>query len=138
MEPTSQQELKQLLDEGKISQEEYQELKQAMAERDAERKSDCDINIKGDFQLELKSRDLGKIAAILVLGGFILPTLIYFFFDFADGPNSKPNLMLFYFLFGVIELAGFMLGIISWKDSFGKAATITAGILLLLSILFIA
>ena len=33
MEPTSEQELKQLLDEGRISEEEYQQLKEAMKQR---------------------------------------------------------------------------------------------------------
>ncbi|MHC4905554.1 MAG: hypothetical protein ACYTEN_06990 [Planctomycetota bacterium] len=33
MEPTSEQELKQLLDEGRISQEEYQQLKEAMQQQ---------------------------------------------------------------------------------------------------------
>ena len=33
MEPTSEQELKQLLEEGKITEEEYQQLKKAMKQR---------------------------------------------------------------------------------------------------------
>jgi hypothetical protein len=139
---SSEQELKQLLDEGNISKEEYQELKRAMAERDAENESDCDINIKGDFQLELKSRDLGKIALVLVLGGIALFAFAIWSshnYRHPTDPNLRRgvgswNIVLF---FGM-ELAGFVMGIISWKNGFGKAAAITAGILLLLSILFVA
>jgi len=89
---------------------------------------------------EAKSKSvhkLGIIASILVLVGFILPALAYFWFYLVVWPNKKPQLVLFLFLFGAIELAGFMIGFISWKDRFGKAAAITSGALLMLSALLL-
>jgi len=136
MEPTSEQELKQLLDEGRVTQEEYQELKQAMAERDAEKKSDCDINIKGNFQLELCSQDLGKLALILALGGIILPMLGYTAVDLLAGPDAGASLGPWVFLFYGMEIPALVIGSLSWKTVFGKAGTVTAAIVLLLSLNF--
>ena len=69
MEANSEQELEQLLDEGKISQEEYQELKQAMAENNKSQAIEQN-------ETEHKSNSiykLGKIALVLTLGGITLP-----------------------------------------------------------------
>lgn len=134
MEPTSEQELKQLLDEGKITEEEYKELKRAMAEKG---KSHAVEQEGGENEVQ-SARNLGKIALILTLGGIVLPALGYFVFDFLTGPNSGPALWPWFFLFWGMELAGLVTGIISWKSGFGKAAAITAGVLLLLSVKFIA
>ena len=135
MEPTSEQELKQLLDEDRITEKEYKELKQAMVET-------TKMQSVEQEQGENKSNSvhkLGKIALVLTLCGIILPVSCYFLVDtFLYPPNAGTALWPWFFLFWGMELAGFVMGIISWKNGFGKAAAITAGILLLLSVLFIA
>ena len=134
MEPTSEQELKQLLDEGRITEEEYHELKQAMDQKNKEKPVEHERgeNIPG------LPHKLGKIALILALGGIVIPALCYFIMERLSPANVGPKIGPYILLFFGMELAGLVTGIISWKSGFGKAAAITAGILLLLSVKFVA
>ena len=137
MEPTSQQELKQLLDEGKVTEEEYYELKQAMDQKNKEKPVEHE---KGENKSQ-SAHKLGKIALALTLCGIVLPAIGFWSVNaMAHSRDSNMNAAIgpWFFLFWGMELSGFVMGIISWKNGFGKAAAITAGILLLLSVLFIA
>ncbi|MBL7214162.1 MAG: SHOCT domain-containing protein [Phycisphaerae bacterium] len=135
MEPTSEQELKQLLEEGKITEEEYHELKHAMTEINKGQSTSQD----GTKNISNPPHKLGKFALILTLGGVVLPVMGYFVVDtFLCPPNAGTAIGPWFFLFWGMDFAAFVIGIISWKDSLGKAAAITAGILLVLSIIFVA
>ena len=134
MEPTSEQELKQLLEEGRITEEEFQELKRAMAEKG---KSQA-VEQQGSENEVQSARKLGKIALVLTLGGIALPAIIYNLVNMRSSPNSSPAIWPFVILYFGMELAGFVMGIIAWKDGLGKAAAITAGTFMILSVLFAA
>ena len=54
MQPTSEQELKQLLDEGKITEEEYQQLKEAMQEKVSEDNGLSEKMSEGEYALRKK------------------------------------------------------------------------------------
>ena len=138
MEPTSEQELKQLLDESRITEDEYQDLKQAMAEKDKSQP----IEQKQSESKADSTYKLGKIALILALGGVMLCAFAFwssYTYSHPTDPNIRRGVNGGQVILSLaMELAGFVMGIISWKSNFGKAAAITAGILLLLSVLFIA
>lgn len=134
MEPTSEQELKQLLEEGKISEEEYDDLKQAMAEKHKVYSAEHE---GAETKPNLASK-LGKIALILVLSGIVLPAILYIVTDIWFSANGSPEIGPFVIMYLGMELPGFVMGIISWKDKFGKAATITAGLFMAMTIKFFA
>lgn len=56
MEPTSEQELKQLLEEGKITEEEYQQLKEAV--RGRKPNEDIKLNTMSDGEFKLRKKML--------------------------------------------------------------------------------
>ncbi|MHC4881586.1 MAG: SHOCT domain-containing protein [Planctomycetota bacterium] len=69
MEPTSEQELKQLLDEGRISQEEYQQLKEAMQQQlQSPTMSDGELKLRKKLLLFSLTMCIIGLPAGLVLG----------------------------------------------------------------------
>ena len=69
MEPTSEQELKQLLDEGRITEQEYQELLEAIRQKETVQKPIEKPN-------EHKPRTgYGRAALILMITGILLPII---------------------------------------------------------------
>ena len=73
MEPTSEQELKQLLDEGKITEEEYQQLKEAMQKK-MSKSNGCSENMsKGELALRKKMLIFSLICCVIGLpAGLVL------------------------------------------------------------------
>ena len=120
MEPSSEQELKQLLEEGKISQEEYQELQEAIQQKETPVKS------ISEPKQPKPGNNYGKAALILMIAGLLLPiaTIVSVMllipigvrFQFLVGP---------FILLGILcELLAFIFGIIGWKTKSGKFAAI--------------
>jgi hypothetical protein len=131
---SSEQELKQLLDEGKLSQQEYQELKQAMAEKNKVQ----DVKQEEGENRSDSIYNLGKNALLLALGGILIPFLGYLFVELFGGPDSGADIEPWMFLFYGMEIPALVIGSISWNTGFGRAATVTAAILILLSLNFFA
>ena len=127
MEPTSEQELKQLLEEGKITEEEYQELLEAIRQKET-------VQEQVEKQNEPKPRTgYGKAALILMIIGFLLPLASVVFnivisMQAANGLQPKRMVMFtgcpFLFLGFLCLLLAFIFGIIGWKATSGKIAAI--------------
>ncbi|MCK5113679.1 MAG: hypothetical protein KAR11_02830 [Phycisphaerae bacterium] len=128
---SSEEELTKLREEGKVSQAEYEELHAAMAKQ-----SDEKIPLEAD---KPKSKDkLGKLALILMLTGFVLHAVLWWFVDSAAQGRS-PNLAApkpWFFLGVAFEISAFVLGIIAWSSAFGKAVVVTIAFILVLLVLF--
>lgn len=119
MEPTSEQELKALLEEGKITQEEYEQLLGAIHQKD---KSPSGF----DVPVQPKSRaGFGRTALILMLAGILLP-LVLFALAVVSGGGLKWAVLSI--IVGTLcvpcEIAAFIFGIIGWKSPAGKVAAI--------------
>ncbi|MHC5146840.1 MAG: hypothetical protein ACYSOK_07075 [Planctomycetota bacterium] len=128
MEPTSEQELKQLLEEGKITEQEYQELLEAIRQKETVQKP-LDVPQK---PTEPKPRTgYGKAALILMIIGLLSPLvpLIYHLIMNMRAANESPRFVMltgcpFLFLGFVCFLLAFIFGIIGWKTPQGKIAAI--------------
>jgi hypothetical protein len=141
---TSEEELFQLRNEGKISEVEYQDLLSTM------RKPTSSVSKEVIPQADetRSKRKFGKIAFALMLIGIFLPTLCYLALVTITQIFVSPHLpertsahvgyAIWFFLGLMFEIAAFTLGIISWRNDYGKAATIISGIILVLSVLFIS
>lgn len=89
---SSEQELRQLLDEGKITQVEYDELEKAI-------KTTSPANIESPLSQDDKSkskRKLGIIAFVLMLSGVILPFVLFLASElWSQLSNSNFSVVLF-------------------------------------------
>ncbi len=131
---SSEEELLQLRNEGKISDAEYQDLLATM--RKPPPNGDEDAAPETD---KAKSkRKLGKIAFALMLTGIILPAFFYFMIELLSGPNIRPAIGPLFFLGVAFEIAAFVMGIIAWPDVFAKATVITISVIVVLVLLFTA
>ena len=86
---SSEEELLQLRNEGKISEEDYKELRGAMRKST---KLDVELPTAGTDKPKSK-RKLGKTSFTLMLAGFILPALGYAFTVIMGGVQSEPTLL---------------------------------------------
>ena len=120
MEATSEQELKQLLNEGKITEEEYQELLEAIHQKN-----------KPQPPIEkpplTKSRSgFGKAALILMIAGFVVPiaTIVSTLLLIPAGVRLQFMVFPFILLGMLCELLAFIFGVIGWRSKSGKIAAI--------------
>jgi len=155
---SSEEELLQLRNEGKISQDEYQQLRNAMRES---AKLDVETPAAGVEQAKSK-RKLGKIAFYLMLAGIVFPAVWFVFSlvllerratplrmpvvpngeDFAltavgehrTGMGLK--LCLFAPFTLIFEIAAFVMGVIAWPDVFAKVTVVTISFIVVLALLF--
>jgi hypothetical protein len=144
MNVSSEEELAQLRNEGKISEAEYQDLLAAMRMPSPNRSKD-DVP---ETDKAKSKRKISKIAFALMLIGIFLPTLCYLALVTIQQIFVSPHLperasahvgyAIWFFLGLALEIAAFTLGIKSWQNDYGKAATIISGIILVLSILVIS
>jgi hypothetical protein len=127
MEPTSEQELKQLLDEGRITEDEYKELLEAI------RQKEMTLQKPPEKPNEPKPRTgYGKAALILMIIGFLLPLvplIINIIMSMQATSGSTPRMVMlsgcpFLFLGFLCLLLAFIFGILGWKTSQGKIAAI--------------
>ena len=132
---SSEEELLQLRNEGKISEEEYDQLRSAM-----QKTANVDVapTASETHKTKLK-RKLGITAFVLMLAGVVLPLLCYFAVEFLvmiTSENVHAEIGSWFFLGLVLEIAALGTGIASWADPFGKAATI-ASLLILVTVLLL-
>lgn len=131
---SSQEELRMLRDEGKVSEAEYEELRAAM-QRTAEGggKSPPD-------EQERSKRKLGRIAFALMLLGIIGPFVLYFVVHLLAPPEPNvgrsPGTLLLPAL--ALEVAAFAMGISAWPDVYAKAAVVVSGFCVVVFVLFTA
>lgn len=124
---SSEQELLQLRDEGKISEDEYEQLLATM------RKSSA-IDAERILRKETKSkqkRKVGIAAFIWMLGGIIFPALAMVASNISI---NEPSFLLFAVGWEIFALT---LSIIAWPDAFGKASAIASSFILIVLIIFI-
>ena len=161
---SSEEELLQLRNEGKITEDEYEELRGAMWR-----------STKPDFEhppvaaeSPKSKRRLGKIAFYFMLAGIILPAVWYFGMirrpavsipaptKYVVGPNGEksaaPAVEEFAevtvgemrhgwppWLIGLIlilEIAAFVMGVIAWPDVLAKATVVTISFIIVVGFLF--
>jgi hypothetical protein len=119
---SSEEELLQLRNDGKISEIEYQDLLATIKKSPA--KSTDTSMLQNDFQDS--KRKQGKIAFYLMLGGIVLPIVSFFICFAITGGGEGDVIFNICFLISIlIEIPALALGVISWMDSYGKATVIT-------------
>ena len=123
---SSEQELKQLLEEGRITEEEYKELLEAIRQKEVVQKP-------VEKPTEPKPRpNYGKMALSLMLLGFLLPfasLILNVIMSMQAVHGSTPRMVMFtgcpfLFLGFLCLLLAFIFGIIGWKTKSGKIAAI--------------
>ena len=133
---SSEEELLQLRNEGKISEDEYDQLREAL-----QKGTQVDIEpVAPETDKSKSKRKLGIAAFVLMLAGIILPGLCYFAVDLlakATAENAHAALGPWFFLGLVLEIAALGTGIASWADPFGKAAVIASSLILIAVLLFV-
>jgi hypothetical protein len=128
---SSEEELLQLRNEGKISEAEYQDLLAAI-----QKASKDDTKPASPEENKARSKHkLGKIAFALMLTGIILPALFYFMIEILSDPNIRPAIGPLFFLGVAFEIAAFVMGVIAWPDVYGKSAVLTTSALTVLTML---
>ena len=130
---SSEEDLQQMLEDGRINQQEYEQLRTALqspAKKQVE-------SPPADADKATSKRLLGKIAFGLMLAGlFILG--FYVFGAAAKISFSRIAAAPLLFLEIATLISAIVVGIIAWPDIFAKAAVITSAILLVLTALCIA
>ncbi|MHC4881582.1 MAG: hypothetical protein ACYTEN_07010 [Planctomycetota bacterium] len=124
MEPTSEQELKQLLDEGRITEEEYKELLEAIRQKETVQKP---VDVPQQPTDPKPRTGYGKAALILMIAGVLMPiaALAAHFVIMYAGVRLGMFLFLPFLLLGIFCLfLAFIFGIIGWKTAGGKIAAI--------------
>ena len=153
---SSEEELLKLRNEGKISESEYNELLGAIKSRPAETK-----DVLSEIEKSKSKRKLGKRALILMLAGIILPILILgicilsnnwllpdVIYRIIYGNPSEINHTLFHFdldyvtpacfaLWIALEAIAFVLGVIAWPNTYGKATIASICFMFVIYLLFI-
>ncbi|MHC4659475.1 MAG: cell division protein CrgA [Planctomycetota bacterium] len=133
---SSEEELLQLRNEGKISEAEYRELRNAMQ---TTKKADAEPPAPKIEKAKSK-RKLGKVAFALMLVGVILPVVLYWSAETAaqiHDPNMHVGIGGYRFYLGVLlEIAAFVIGVIAWPDVFAKATVVTISLIIVLLFLF--
>ena len=134
---SSEEELLQLRNEGKISEAEYQDLLDSLQKA-------TKVHIEPttpEIDKAKSKRKLGKIAFILMLVGIVLPVVFYRVAETAaqaHDANMHAAIDPWFFLGAAFEIAAFVMGVISWPDVFGKATVITISVIVVLVLLFTA
>ena len=133
---SSEEELLQLRNEGKISDAEYQDLLATMRKPSP----NGDEDTAPEIDKAKSKRKLGKIAFVLMLVGIILPGVCFLAVELlvASEPNTHAAIGPWFFLGVAFEIAAFVMGVISWPDVYGKATVITISVIVVLVLLFTA
>ena len=130
---SSEEELLELRNDGKISQAEYDDLLCAMEKPPA---LGADIPTLESSIQDLK-RKQGKIAFYLMLAGIIVPIVSFFIcFAISGGGEGDVIFNVCFFLCVLIEIPAFVFGVISWPDVLGKATVAINSILTVVVILY--
>jgi hypothetical protein len=131
---SSEEELIQLRNEGKISEDEYNDLLGAMKKPP----ESAAYAPEPQSDKAASKRRLGKIAFYLMLAGIVLP-IVSFFVCFALTGGGEGDVIFSgcLILCILLELSAFVFGVISWPDPFGKASVITSSFILVGILFFI-
>jgi hypothetical protein len=131
---SSEEELIQLRYEGKISEDEYNDLLGAMKKPP----ESAAYAPEPQSDKAASKRRLGKIAFYLMLAGIVLP-IVSFFVCFALTGGGEGDVIFSgcLILCILLELSAFVFGVISWPDPFGKASVITSSFILVGILFFI-
>jgi len=124
MDPTSEQELKQLLEEGRITEEEYKELLEALRQKETAQKP---AEVPPKPNAPKPRTGYGRAALILMIIGILLPIvaiMIALVFHFIDVKLAAFLFMPFFLIGLLCGLLAFIFGIIGWKSKAGKVAAI--------------
>jgi hypothetical protein len=119
---SSEEELLQLREEGKISEAEYNDLLGTMRKSMPGEPEEpaTQVNKAGS------KRRLGKIAFYLMLAGIILPSIGFVFSSAATGWGEMDVIFAAcFFACVLLQLLAFVFGVVSWPDVFGKATIAT-------------
>jgi hypothetical protein len=133
---SSEEELLQLRNDGKVSEAEYQDLLAAMRNTSLNE----DEKLAPGIDKTKPKRKLGVTAFVLMLVGIVLPVVFYLVAETAaqaHDANMHVAIGPWFFLGIAFEITALTLGIISWRNDYGKVATIISGIILFLAVLFI-
>jgi len=120
---SSEEELLQLRNEDKISEEEYEELRSAMR-----KSTKLDVEPPTAVTDKAKSkRKLAKIAFVLMLVGIVLPVVCFLVFEY---PTSRPDIGPWFLFFGLpLEIAAFVMGVLAWPEVLAKATLIAVSLI---------
>jgi hypothetical protein len=119
MEPTSEQELKQLLDEGRITEEEYKELLEAIRQKETVQKP-----VEKPTEPKPKSK-FGEAALVLFLLSIVIPVISVLLAFLLGAMRVKVFMAAPFIFLGLLcGLFAFIFGIIGWKTPQGKIAAI--------------
>jgi hypothetical protein len=129
---SSEEELLELRNEGKITEDQYNDLLNAMRTRPDN--NGIYTNVTGKSKSKSK---IGKIAFLLMLVGIILPFSCFFIVETLAPPNASAAIGPWFFLGLALEITALTMGIKSWSNDYGKAATIASGIIIVLAIFLI-
>jgi len=130
---SSEEELLQLRDEGNISEDEYEELYDAMQKST---KLDVEPPLAATDKPKLKHK-LAKIAFILMSLGIILPSICFMAVETLAPPNSHAAIGPWFFLGLALEIPAFAMGVVAWPDAFAKATVVTISFVVVLVFLFL-
>lgn len=151
---SSEEELLKLRNEGKISESEYNDLLNTMKARPAEPK-----DALTDTEKLKSKRKLGKRAFRSMLAGIILPIIFLGICILSNNwilPNiykltylNYTDMRLFHFdldyvtpacfaLWAAMEAVAFVLGVIAWPNTYGKATLASICFMFVISLLFIS
>jgi len=117
---SSEEELLELRNDGKITEDEYNDLLNAVKTCPAD--NGVYTNVTGKSESKSKT---GKIAFLLMLVGIILPFSCFFIIETLTPPDVGSAIWPWFFLGLALEITALALGVISWTDSYGKATVIT-------------
>ena len=134
---SSEEELLQLRNDGKISEPEYQDLRAAI-QKSAPREPD---GPQLQVERSWSKRKFGKTAFVLMLIGLVLPSVCYLGVEMmarASDGNAHAAIGPWFFLGVTLEIAAFVSGILAWPDVLGKATVITVSVIVVLALLFIS
>jgi len=130
---SSEEELLQLRNEGKISEDEYEELRDAMQKST---KLDVEPPLAATDKPKLKHK-LAKIAFILMLVGMILPAFCFLLVIRVIPLVISRSMILPWLISSVgLEIAAFVIGVIAWPDVLAKTTVVTISFIIVLVFLF--
>jgi hypothetical protein len=132
---SSEEELLELRNDGKISEAEYQDLLATIGKSSAKSAQTC--TLQSGFPGS--KRKQGKIAFYLMLAGLVAPIVMFLVcFAITHGGEGDVIFSICFFLSVLIEIPALVLGVISWPDSYGKATVITISAVVVLILLQIS
>lgn len=132
---SSEEELLQLREEGKISEAEYHDLLTAMVKSPPEVEEPALSSETGDAKTKQKR---GKTALFVMLAGLLLPAIGYAIVVLSTGPNQGAWISPWFFLGVAFEIVAFALGVSSWPDIHARVTVIAIGVLAAFILLLIS